>query len=83
MAPPLFCAIAREFKPCLFTATWRVVAAETIEDEDEPDDVAPAHAAEIHAPTTIQKKQEIDEITATSVVRTAVCKEIHYVPYLL
>ena len=72
-----------QIKAILFASARCVVAAEAVENEDEPNDVASAHAAEIHATTAVQEKQKIDDVTATSVVRTAVCKEVHYVPYLL
>ena len=72
-----------QIKAILFASARCVVAAEAVENEDEPNDVASAHATEIHAATAVQEKQKIDDVTATSVVRTAVCKEVHYVPYLL
>ena len=67
----------------LFAAARCVVAAEAVENKDEPNDITSAHAAEVHAAEAVQEKQKIDDVAATSVVWTTVCKEVHYVPYLL
>ena len=70
-----------QIKAILFASARCVVAAEAVENEDEPNEVASAHATEIHAAATIQKEQKPDDIAAaTNAVCTAVCKEVHYVP---
>ena len=73
-----------QIKAILFAAARGIIAANAVQDENEPDDVTTAHATEIHATATIQKEQKPDDIAAaTNAVCTAVCKEVHYVPYLL
>ena len=65
----------------LLAAAGRVATANAVEDKDEPDDVASAHAAEIGASQAVQEKQNPDDVTsaASAAARCSVCKEIHYV----
>ena len=63
------------------TATDIVAAADAVENENEPNDIASAHTAEVCAAHAVQKKQKPDDVTsaASATIASAVCKEIHYV----
>ena len=70
-----------QIKAILFTAAGRIATANAVENEDEPDDIASAHATEIHASQAVQEKQNPNDVTraASAAVWCSVCKEIHYV----